>query len=117
MNQCYIAYLHNAGIDDDHVVVKIGFSKNPGYRFRELCSMSWIGPKWIDATSRNTKTAGSEIEKFMHDFLYRHRVHHEWFHVPRAELDAAKKAVWKRFGETFSLHDVSDDPELEEHVA
>jgi hypothetical protein len=111
MSQAYIAYLHNAGLDDDHVVVKIGFSNNPARRFRQMAAMSWIGPKWIEASTKNTATAGSEIELFLHNFLRLHRIHHEWFHVPREELAKAKNAVWSKFGECFVLDDISDEDE------
>lgn len=113
MTHCYIAYHHNAGADDEHVVVKIGFSANPASRFRELCAMSWICPKWIEATTRNTSAKGSDIERFMHEYLRVHRIHHEWFHVPRTALQDAKRAVWDRFGEAFVLEDVSDEDGLE----
>lgn len=113
MSQCYIAYLYNAGIDEDHQVVKIGHSIDPSSRFAKMVAMSWIGPKWLDVTTKNTASRGSSIELFMHDFLKSHRIHHEWFHVPREALQSAKNAVWQRFGESFVLHDVSDQDEEE----
>jgi len=109
VSHCYVAYHHNAGFDDDHIVVKIGHSKNPSSRFKELVAMSWIGPKWIEVTTRNTDVHGSEIERFMHEFLKSHRVHHEWFHVPREDLARAKSAVWQKYGESFGFHDISDE--------
>jgi len=108
MSRCYIAYLPNAGFDENHVVVKIGFSSNPYGRFLELCAMSWIGPQSMEATTENTAAKGSDIEQFMHTLLRAHRVHHEWFHVPYADLAAAKQAVWDRFGEAFTPEGLSD---------
>jgi hypothetical protein len=109
LTRAYIAYMYNAGADDQHGVVKIGFSKNPASRFDEMAAMSWIGPKWIEATTKNTAALGSDIERFLHNQLRSHRVHHEWFHVPRDELAAAKQAVWTQFGESFFLLDISDE--------
>jgi hypothetical protein len=113
MNQCYIAYQFGAAQDDEHLVLKIGFSKNPSSRFAELQAMSWKGPNWMEATTRNTACLGSEIERFLHDQLAVYRIHHEWFHVTRVALDAVKNDVWRRFGESFARVDVSDSAEVE----
>jgi hypothetical protein len=108
VTRCYIAYQYDQALSPEFVVVKIGFSKNPTVRFSELQAMSWNGPKWIEATTQNTSVLGSTIERFLHDHLAAYRVHHEWFHVSRNALDAAKNEVWRRFGESFALEDLSD---------
>lgn len=106
MSHCYFAFIDGAAMDG-HEVLKIGQSKNPWWRFKELGTMAWIGPTHMEITSRNTDVAGAEIERFLHEFLKKHRIHGEWFHVPQDDLDLARRAVWQQFGEAFSLTDVS----------
>lgn len=108
MTHCYIAQIANAGVDDEHVVVKIGYSRNPATRFQCLVAMSWIGPNFIHATTKKGNTPGDQIERFLHAHLNSYRVHHEWFHLPREVLNQAKELVWDRYGETFELLDISD---------
>lgn len=113
MSHCYIAYVHKAGLTEDMVVVKIGHSKDPSYRFSQLCAISWIMPSWIEATTASTEWRGSEIELYMHERLARERVHHEWFHVERDRLKTVKAEVEDAFGVTWVLDDVSDKENMD----
>lgn len=101
MSQCYIAYQSDAGEDERHVVVKIGFSENPHNRFEQLQAMSWKPPQSFEATSGASQTTGNEIERYLHDYLARYRIHHEWFHLPKEALEDAKEHVCRKFNEVF----------------
>lgn len=106
-DDCYLIFIEGAG-QAGHEVVKIGHSNNPAKRFMQLSHMGWIAPTHMEATGKNAQVPGVEIEKFLHDRLNKHRVHGEWFHVPRGELLDAKDAVWKSFGTVFMLIEVGD---------
>lgn len=113
MSHCYIAYIPNAGLSEDMLVVKIGHSKSPSSRFEQLCAMGWLMPAWIEATTASDEHRGSEIELFMHERLGKSRIHHEWFHVRDEALDQVKTEVERAFGVAWFLDNVSDKENLD----
>ncbi len=113
MTQCYIAYIPNAGLSEDMLVVKIGYSKCPSSRFEHLCAMGWLMPSWIEATTAKDNCRGSEIELFMHERLAKARIHHEWFHVRDDALELVKSEVEKAFGVSWVLDNISDRENME----
>lgn len=80
---CYLAFVNDPSRGDDYEVVKIGRSKHPAHRFKELSSVAWMAPhKMVVAEVKNSV----EIEADLHEQLRAHCIKSEWFWVPSDDL-------------------------------
>lgn len=100
-NFCYIAHVDAHGKGEGWLVVKIGHSKNPLVRFRDLSAMAWQGPNAMDIADCDGNA--QSVELFLHETLKAYRVHGEWFHVPVQKLEDAKFCTENKFRVGFNL--------------
>lgn len=70
---------------------KIGKSKNPERRLKQLCQTAL----WHDVKFELIATINADVENFLHSLFKQERIHGEWFALRDCFIRAIRNGEWR----------------------